>query len=144
MKNRIEISGFIGLDEDRNVIMVDDLDVYYGQPLAEIIFDKMYEYDGIDLSTMGEVDDEMGGLSYYIPNCNISFYISDNEISLNSVSERYTMQLLGGLDVFGENYGYSQWTILGLDLMKFTIGNHDLTEILTGYEGKYINFIMEY
>lgn len=146
MKNKILIKGFVGLDYDENIVISRDNDNFnYETPLADEIHDKIIENDEeLELSVDGEPDEEMGGVSYYIPNCEIYFYISDNPISLEEVSEKYTIQLIGGLNVFGENYGYSAWTIMGYDVSRFTIGNHDLTQILKGYVGKYINFVMEY
>ena len=145
MKNKILIRGFIGLDYDDNVVVSEDTGSLKSEtPLADVILSKIEDNDNLPLSIDGEPDYEMGGISYSVPNCNISFYISDNKISLEEVSERYTMQLIGGLDVFGENYGYSAWTIMGYDVHRFMIGNHDLTQILSSYQGKYINFIMEY
>ena len=145
MKNKILIKGFIGVDYDENIVVSEDNDNFnYESPLADMIFDRINNREELELSIDGEPDDEMGGLSYYIPNCEIYFYISDNPILLEEVSERYTIQLLGGLNVFGENYGYSAWTIMGYDVSRFMIGNHDLTQILSGYIGKYINFVMEY
>lgn len=146
MKNKILIKGFVGLDYDENIVISRDNDNFnYETPLADEIHDKIIENDEeLELSVDGEPDEEMGGVSYYIPNCEIYFYISDNPISLEEVSEKYIIQLLGGLNVFAENYGYSAWTIMGYDVSRFTIGNHDLTQILKGYVGKYINFVMEY
>lgn len=142
---KIIISGFVGLDDDSNVVVSDNKEKFlYEAPLADVIYVNIENNNELPLSIDGEPDDEMGGLSYYVPNCNISFYISEEKLSLDEVSERYTMQLLGGLDVFGENYGYSAWTITGYDVDRFMIGNHDLAQILSSYQGKYINFVMEY
>ena len=145
MKNKILIKGFIRLDWDDNIVISENMGSFGTElPLADVIFSEIEDSNNLPLSIDGEPDDEMGGISYYVPNCNISFYISDNKISLEEVSERYTMQLLGGLNVFGENYGYSAWTITGYDVSRFMIGNHDLNNILKSYKDKYINFIMEY
>ena len=145
MKKKILISGYVNLDEDDNIIVSKDKEcLWYEDTLANEIYDRIENHNELELSIDGEPDEEMGGLSYYVPNCEIYFYISDNPISLDEVSERYTRQLLGGLNVFGENYGYSAWTIMGFDVSRFMIGNHDLNSILSGYKGKYINFVIEY
>lgn len=147
MKRKIVLNGFLGKDYDGNITINETKDNLYSYNMifAEVIADKLGEdIKQLPLSSVGENDEEFGGVSFYVPDCNISFYISDKAISLEEVSEKYTMQLMGGLDVFGESYGYSAWTIMGYSVDSFTIGNHDLTNILTQYIGKYINFIMEY
>lgn len=145
MKKKILISGYVNLDEDDNIIVSKDKEcLWYEDTLANEIYEKIENHNELELSIDGEPDYELGGISYYVPNCEIYFYISNNPISLEEVLERYTIQLLGGLNVFGENYGYSEYTIMGLDISRFMIGNHDLNTILSGYKGKYINFVMEY
>ena len=143
MKKKIVISGFLGFEEDgNNVTIYEDKEKSWADDiLIEIIEDSIRPSI---LSALDEYNEELGGTSYYIPNCNISFYISDNKLLLEDVSEKYTMQLLGSIDVFGENYGYSEWTIIGFNTQKFTIGNHNLNEILRSYKDKYINLIIEY
>lgn len=142
MNNTIEIQGWIKLD-DRNIVISKNKNGYGGDTLAEII-DRKYIVEEQQLSSMGEPDEEMGGVSLYIPNCSLQFYTSDNEIGLQEVEERYLIQLYGGIDIFGENFGYSMYTILGFDVENLTIGGHDLQEILSNYQGKYINMIIKY
>ena len=150
MKHRSVFSGFLGYNESDNTILIRNGHEVYGDELVELINEELHiNLDRVTPSKNDnyEEDDDygdLGGISLFIPKCKISFYISDNEISLDEVSERYTMQLLGGLDIYGENYGYSEWTIMGFSTHNFTIGNHDLNEILKSYNGKYINFVMEY
>ncbi len=143
MKNSIKISGWITTDYDDNLGITTNKEGRSILSLAETI-ESLYTSDDCQPSTIGECDDEMGGVSLYIPNCMLKYYISDNEISLENVEEKSLAQLCGGIDIFGENYGYSAWTIMGFDVEKLMIGEHDLENILSEQRGKYINMVIEY
>lgn len=149
MVNKILIQGFISTNDEEKIELhnkysegfygeyIGDIGTLLEEEISEHEHSKLYREDNEDF-------DEIGGVSIYLEKASVSFYISDNKISLEEVRNRYTMQLLGALDVYGEYYGYSIYTILGFDLQNFTIGNHNLTKILSQYKGKYLNFVLEY
>lgn len=143
-RNKILISGFLYTDSDYNITITES-DKYYKEFLIDIISERINP----KLPSKHKTDnnsnyDNWGEVSYLIPNCNLKFYISDNKIDLDEVSIKYTMQLIGNIDVQGESYGYSEYTIEGFNTDNFSIGNHNLNKILCDYEGKYINLIIEY
>lgn len=147
-KNKILAQGFIDVNTDDSIRLYEKYQngffIGSGEDLVSIIESEMeIEYEQSKNHDEDEFD-YYGGISLYLDKAKISFYISDQKIDLEEVSIKYTQQLLGSLDIYGENYGYSEWTIIGFSLSNFTIGNHDLNEILKQYEGKYINFILEY
>lgn len=147
-KNKILVKGFIDLDPDDSIRLYKDYQAGFfigsAEELVSLLESEIEtEYEQSKNHNEDEFD-YYGGVSLYLEKAKISFYISDEKIDLEEVSIKYTQQLLGSLDIYGENYGYSEWTILGFSLSNFTIGNHDLKEILKQYEGKYINFILEY
>lgn len=135
MKQHIE--GRLELDYDNNLSLMGK------NTLAEIIEYNCREEE-IELSPCGELDEEMGGVSLYIPNCSLSYYISNKEISLEEIQEKHLRKLFGAIDVYGENYGYSAWTIMGFNVDTLTIGNHNLNQILRSYIGKYIHILIDY
>lgn len=142
MSNKIIIEGWIDKDGEENIIIRNDR-LWYGDTLAEIINEE-YKSDEILPSTLGECDDYMGGVSLFIPNCSLRFYHSKKKLKLEEVQEKYLKQLFGDIDIFGENYGYSEYTILGLDVEQLVIGGHNLEEILSNYIGEYTHIIIEY
>ena len=143
MENKIVIQGFIKVDEDDENINLykkyihtnSDFMKYSGYigELTSIIENKIGECEPSKHHPTEEDSDfeYYGGVSVYLDKARVSFYISDKEINLEEVQDKFTMQLLGALDIYGENYGYSEFTILGFDLENFTIGNHNLFEILS-------------
>lgn len=145
--NKVIISGFLGIDDDDNIVITKS-NKYYKELLIDIIEDNIKTSKPSTYKVKDEDEDyEYGYMpitSYFIPNCNIKFYISDNEISLDEVSMKYTMKLMGDIDAYGECYGYSEYSIEGFLTENFSIGNHDLNEIFSNYDGKYINLVIEY
>lgn len=130
MKKQIIISDFVNelIDEEWSTI-AEEIEV---------------QYEGEDrLSAKGEVD-ELGGVSLNIPNCSVRIYYSDNKITLDEVQEKHIRQLFGDLDVFGENYGYSEWTIMGFNLESLTVGGHNLIKELENNMDRYANIVIEY
>jgi hypothetical protein len=101
-----------------------------------------YHFDGEDSKHQPE-DDGQTVASLYIPNVFVRVYLSDNDIPLEEAMEKQVLNTMGALDVYGEWYGYSEWTIMGYDVHNFTIGNHDLEQILSNYNGKYVHIVVE-
>lgn len=148
MKVKQHIEGWIAIDSDNLTIQEEKGSWSGSEVLANIISDNYYKENSnkteTQLSHNGAYDEEMGGESLYIPNCNLSFYISDNKISLEEVEKRQLTQLIGGIDIYGENYGYSMWTIEGFEVQELSIGGHDLDSTLRTYKDKYIHILIEY
>lgn len=132
-------SGFIEKDYDGNIRLSDDYNC-----LAKRIADMAK----LPSDNQDDLEDSnfyyMGGISGKIEKCNFSFYTSNKECSLEEAQTGFLNKLYGDIDVYGENYGYSEYTICGMDLVNFTIGNHDLESILESHLGKYIHIIIEF
>lgn len=137
----VHIEGWLNLDEDDNLQIKKEQEHWSGDTIAELI-NEQCEYTSF--STKGDNDDDLGGISLYIPECELRFYTSDTKLPLEKVQEEHLKKLFGAIDVYGENYGYSEYTILGFNVEKLTIGNHDLNEILRDYLDKYIHIIIKY
>lgn len=73
----------------------------------------------------------------------MQLYASDKQEKLESIKEKVVLDSMGLLE-FQENwYGYSTWTIEGYGIDTFTLGGHNLLEILEGLEGKFIYLIID-
>jgi hypothetical protein len=88
-------------------------------------------------------DDYAASCSLYLPRVSLQAYFSEDQISLEEVKEKIILNTMGCLDIYTEWYGYSEWTILGYSVENFTIGNHNLEEILSSYSGKYAHIVLE-
>ncbi|EOI20569.1 hypothetical protein UCY_02469 [Enterococcus faecalis EnGen0252] len=73
----------------------------------------------------------------------MQLYASDKQEKLESIKEKVVLDSMGLLE-FQENwYGYSTWTIEGYEIETFTLGGHNLLEILEGLEGKFIYLVID-
>lgn len=90
--------------------------------------------------------DEEGLGEYYtnLPNCNMRIYYTDKECTQEEAECALVDKLEGGLEVDIALEGYSEYTITGYCLEKFTIGGHDLESEILNHIGEYCWIIMEY
>ena len=92
----------------------------------------------------GEHSKSLGGRVSYIENCNVRIYFTDKTCSLEQAMLALDNYIEGGDLKTRVNWvGYSEYTITGLDLETFTIGGHDLDNILSCHLGEYCHFILE-
>ena len=89
-------------------------------------------------------EDDLGGRISFIPNCNLKIYFADKKCSLKKVMADFDASLYGGaLETRVDWAGYSEYTILGMELNSFTIGGHDLNQELSSHYGEYSHIIIE-
>lgn len=81
--------------------------------------------------------------SMYIPKVLMRMHFSNEEITLEQAEEKQILSSIGELDIYTEWYGYSEWTILGYNVENFTVGNHDIEDILKSNEGKYAHILVD-
>ncbi|HFP6573114.1 TPA: hypothetical protein ACHJ3G_002656 [Enterococcus faecalis] len=73
----------------------------------------------------------------------MQLFASDKQEKLESIKEKVVLDSMGLLE-FQENWhGYSTWTIEGYEIETFTLGGHNLLEILEGLEGKFIYLVID-
>lgn len=94
------------------------------------------------------VDEYYGGgehdaTNYVIPNVSIKIYSSDRPSTLEEAEDKLVQSIYGDFDARTENYGYSEYTVMGFDLVRMELGGHDLTQIFESLEGKYVHFLFE-
>lgn len=108
---------------------------------ADLMYDFAKEY-GIAY----EHDKGLGGWKAIIPNCSISMYFSDKEMTFEEAQEKFLEQMFdvsGVFEVRKDRVGYSEWTITGYDLKECELGGHDLNDILLDHVGEYVNICVE-
>lgn len=90
--------------------------------------------------------DDVGLGAYHINlnNCNLKILATDKECSLEEAEGALVDRLYGGeVYAYLENIGYSEFTIIGIDIEELRIGGHDIIEELRSYEGKYVHIVLE-
>lgn len=89
-------------------------------------------------------DDYTTDTSLYIPNVFLQIHLSDKEITLEEAVNNQILSSIGELDIYTSWYGYSEYTIEGYTVDNFTIGGHDIEEILKSNVGKYAHIVMKF
>ena len=79
----------------------------------------------------------LGGAFSEIPNCCLSIWFTDDKCTFDEAQESLCNYLDGCMTVDVSYLGYSEWTITGFNLEKFTIGGHDLNKELEDHIGQY-------
>ena len=86
----------------------------------------------------------MGGESFLLEDCRLLLFYSPHAMSYeDSKKNNLTLALGGELDGYGENYGHSEFTIMGMS-QDLVIGGHDVQEGLASHDGKYVHILIEY
>ena len=106
--------------------------------IAEKIY---YRYEEISSSSLGfdleeESLEEIGQLFF-------RFYSTDNVSTLEEAMEGYVKQMLGDALLYGQAFGYSEYTIEGYDVSAATIGGHDLQKIIDAHKDKYLHILID-
>lgn len=78
-----------------------------------------------------------------LDNVSIQIYWSNKECSLEEGINTLISILDGELLLNYCEFGYSEFSVLGLNVTKFKIGNHDLIDVLTSMKEKYINMLIK-
>lgn len=153
----IHLEGYISIGEDDIELadIKDGISFMIAEDIARKLEDIYHKY-GLDSKNslyldIGDDDDEypeFRWLSERVPKVFLKIYVSDNKIALEQAKSNVLLQQLGCLDIYGEEYGYSEHTILGIDIQNFTLegedgGSHSINDILSSYEDKYVHIEME-
>ena len=142
MKKEIILSGELKVNQweeeitiDREEItasLLDAIETKYPKLYKELVKDNL------------DTDDEFDEYNITIPECEVSLYWSNNEEDFETMKIYYLTQMFGCLELDGNQYGYSAWTIMGFEVTRFQLGDHDLKEILNDISGKYIHMIFKF
>lgn len=133
---RIHVEGFVCKD-DGCISINDEYD-----SIANLIAEKISPM--ISSSSEMENGEEWVHYSVNVKNVFFRYYISDAKIPLEDIQEKYLVQQLGGaMDILTEDYGYSEWTIMGCTVENFNVAGHDIENELSNYIGKYIHILID-
>lgn len=143
MKKEIKLSGFICIDEFGLCLSG------YGQ-ISQAIEEAIYNVAKEDMkeSIYQYKDEDSASVSLYLPRVSFSLFFSDKECSLEEAQSNVALMSIGCLDLYEEWWGYSEYTIMGYDIINFKLvstdgGVHDLEQIFRSYNKKYVHIVME-
>jgi len=131
----VHLEGFLNTNYDGELALDDNWSMLSEDIANELKDDEMSHYK--------EQDQYCTNVTSYYPTVGMSLYVSEEKLPLEEVKEKVLLQAMGAIDIYTEWYGYSEWTIEGYNTINFTVGNHDLEEILRSYKGKYIHVVMD-
>lgn len=77
------------------------------------------------------------------PNIFFRFYETNKECSLEEAIEGFLHKQFGKLQLTGELYGYSEFTIEGCAIKDARIGGHDLDALIKSKRGKYLHILID-
>lgn len=138
MERVIHLHGFLEEDYDDNVAINDEAvatQVYKAFLELESMRSK---HEDVDNESM----EEWVHSSISFPQVFVQLHLSDKEIELDEAQNNQILSSIGELDIYSEWYGYSEYTILGFNVINFSVGNHDLESILRSHIGKYAHIIL--
>lgn len=137
--NCLYIKGFLTSNYDG----VPSVSPYEGSYDKESIIERIESYaerNGFFANT----NKGLGGKRSLIDDCSMRAYFTTKESSLYEAQMGLVSMMYGGdMETKISYVGYSEWTITGLDIDKFTIGGHDLTSEFNSHMGEYMHLIIE-
>lgn len=135
------IKGYLGKDSDGVIAVADkanyDCYSYYS------IIDEIEDYAEVN-GVLSHTDQGLGGRHSIIEKCNMRAYFTKSKTSLYEAQTSLINVMYGGDMQTKVSYtGYSEYTIIGLDLDEFTVGGHDLAKEFHSHIGEYVHLIIE-
>ena len=112
--------------------------------IADLIYQELGEgYEPSKQQNPGDDFEHGVDVSLYVPNVSIQIYSTKNQSTLDEAKEMMLLETFGDMDVYQEWVGYSEFTITGFDFQHFTIGNHNLFDVLSSYGGSYVHLLID-
>lgn len=91
----------------------------------------------------GEDDFENGIVDKRVAdNVSMQIFASEKQEKLATIKKNVILDSMGLLEYQEDWYGYSTWTIEGFEIDTFTLGGHNILEIIKTLENKYIYLII--
>ena len=141
----LHLKGYLCDDHDGIVALRKKKDVgsysweRYGRSIVDSIEDFASEH-----GMCGNHKKGLGGRRAIVDDCNLRVYFTDEECELEEAMLAMDVMMYGGdIETKVDRVGYSEYTITGLSLDKFTIGGHDLKSEFSSHYGEYCHIIIE-
>lgn len=138
------LKGYLCLDSDRIIALneTEPKDVhrcFFAHSVISSLEDFAREY-----GMYGEHRKGLGGRRAIIDECNLRVYFTDKECELEDAMLAMDVLMYGGdIETKVDLEGYSEYTITGLSLDKFSIGGHDLYDEFSCHLGEYCHILID-
>lgn len=147
IKGWVVASSDYWLDEDEIFLVKNDsktvsYDNDDGRQLRLLISNALEKLGYSDLGTEDEYEDGISG-KYVAENVSMQLFASDKRMKLDQIREYIVLDSMGLLKFQEGWYGYSSWTIEGFNTKNFTLGGHDILEILNHHMGKFVYLVID-
>lgn len=119
-----------------------DYDTDDGRQLRVLVSNALDKLGFSDLHTEDEFENGISG-KYIADNISMELYASDKRIKLDQIREYIVLDSMGLLEFKETWYGYSSFTIEGFNTETFTLGGHNILEILENYKGKFVYLVID-
>lgn len=143
---RIDLSGLICESYD-DIVALRDYKVngesgYSEESPSKIIYNYLENGNGALVYT---VPDSFESYLAEIPDASLRIYYSGYPIdSEDDAMTCLLSRLDGALDLKLSEFGYSEYTKLGVETDNFCIGGHDIMEEIKSHMGMYMYLVLEY
>ena len=78
-----------------------------------------------------------------IDNISLRIYESDKKCSAKEAENGFLNKMFGELEAEGQEYGYSEYTIEGFNVLSATLGGHNIQDIINNKHDKYLHIFIE-
>lgn len=129
----IKLSGEIGIDEEEGIMLTNCSDKSYRDLLSSKIAYLLLDNEMVDFTREHSEGEECWYDADMLSNVTFKYKIQDCE----------EKTIKGTLEIVVENYGYSEWTIMGSTTTKFLMDREDLEELFKLNVGKNIEISIE-
>lgn len=113
-----------------------------GRQLRVLIGSALEKLGFTDIGTEEEYEDGISA-KYIANNISMELFASDKRMKLDEIREYIVLDSMGLLEFQEGWYGYSSWTIEGYNTETFTLGGHDILEILKHHNGKFVYLVID-
>lgn len=113
-----------------------------GRQLGNLISDALGRLGFDDLTTYEEYDDQRISRKYIAKNLQIKLFASNTRKKLVQIQENAILESMGLLSFQEDWYGYSTFSIEGYSVDTFTLGGHNILEVIEQYEGYFIYLLI--
>jgi hypothetical protein len=91
----------------------------------------------------GYINAEPYELPIIVPNVLVKIYRCPKECSLEEAKHALIDKYFGYMDISTQDYGYSEYTVEGFDVLECKIGEHDLNDLLQDDQNRFIILTIE-
>ena len=131
------IQGYV--DDSDDLRLKENKEDYYSPQVVDVFRSLFKSIEHTELQN----DDSFYHFDGFAKDIKMSMYSADSKVPLDELKEDLLLQSYGILKMESSYYGYSEWTILGIDINTLKFGGHDLHNLISQQVGRYIYIEIE-